>query len=488
MTLTLPSRPALPETDAPGDSTSLAAPGGPAVPTTVDEVSLLIRQIAAGGRRIAVRSGGTGSAGAPWAGDPGRLVPRDVREVSTAGLRDVRIDPARRVAEVQAGVTWRELYAALHGSGLRAPAALDRHAGVVATVLQSALAHDARLGGTPAGALRAAEIVDARGRRRWVCDPAGTVLFNADLHDPDLHGPDLHGPDLQGADLHDADLHDADLLWALRGGGGGMVAVTAVQLDLSPAPAWHEQLHLPLGDDPRPVLRRYLHAFGTLPSSTVITTTFTTPPGTRVPGTGARRRGCAQGTGRPVLTVRFTSADLDDRHHPSVEALRDLASAAPVPPADTTPISHTTPHPPIRTLRCGTPSTVRGGLAIDTLCEAVLMRVIQALDRGGFRRVHVIDRRGGILGREGVGSRPQDGFVVVATAAEGDIRSHRVFRDGFDLLAGALAPWASGSVTPGELAPWRSLAGSFSAVQRRRLRDIAATVDPDAVFCTGRPL
>jgi FAD/FMN-containing dehydrogenase len=60
----------------------------------------------------------------------------------------------------------------------------------------------ARPYGSGAGSLRAAEIVDGAGARRWIDDST-----------------------------------DPDLMWALRGGGGNFAVVTSVEVELHPAPA-----------------------------------------------------------------------------------------------------------------------------------------------------------------------------------------------------------------------------------------------------------
>lgn len=119
----------------------------------------------------------------------------------TGALNEVAVDTEARVARVGAGVKWGEFLPALDGAGVLALAGSNPDVTVVGYLLGGGLSWFARLRGYAGHALRAAEVVDAEGRLRWVNDES-----------------------------------DPDLMWALRGGGGDLVVVTQVEIDLIPAP------------------------------------------------------------------------------------------------------------------------------------------------------------------------------------------------------------------------------------------------------------
>ncbi|WP_114853362.1 FAD-binding oxidoreductase [Brachybacterium sp. YJGR34] len=120
----------------------------------------------------------------------------------TGRLDEITIDPHRRVARIGAGVLSGALQraAAVHGlTGLPGSSPVVSVAGVV---LGGGLSWFGRALGWAADSLLAAEVVTADGALRRV--------------DPDS---------------------DPELLWALRGGGGDLAVLTALELRLHPAPA-----------------------------------------------------------------------------------------------------------------------------------------------------------------------------------------------------------------------------------------------------------
>ena len=119
----------------------------------------------------------------------------------TSSLQELEIDAALRVARVGAGVKWGTLLAALEGTGLVARVGSNPDVSVVGYTLSGGLSWFGRAFGLGSHALRAVELVGADGSRRWVDDAS-----------------------------------DPDLMWALRGAGGVLGVVTAVELWLDPAP------------------------------------------------------------------------------------------------------------------------------------------------------------------------------------------------------------------------------------------------------------
>lgn len=435
MTLTLPAR-ASSLCTAPSPALSSGSGAHPLFspigePADADGLCSAVRDAAAAGHRVSFRASARRGRLRADAGDPARLSARTVVDLSTEELTGIAVDASRRVAQVGAGVTWAALERALATSGLTAAQAIDRYSTVAATILQGGYSSSRRVGGTPAGAMRAAEIVDADARRRWVDD---TI--------------------------------DPQLMWALRGGGGGLVAVTAVEIDLADAPVHRERLRVAIDDCGRrsAALGAYRDALGALPSTTVLAATF------------SPEAGCADPAAR-VLTIDAVGTDALVRDHPAMLALRELARPAETPPA----VDLFGP-------RADGGSAVSAALPLATVTEAALVSIARSAQRPGCRGIELLDLRDADPGRPGIGSAPRSAFVAVVRARVDDARSLAAFRREVDDLTARLAPWIDGQASPGSLAPWRSLAGSYSAAERRWLRDIAARVDPDALFHADRAL
>lgn len=140
----------------------------------------------------------------------------------TGALDELTVDAAAQVARVGAGVKWGRLLAALDGSGLVGLVGSNPDVSVVGFLLGGGLSWFGRRHGLAAHCLRAVELVDATGVHRRVTDGS-----------------------------------DPDLMWALRGGGGDFGVVTAVEIDLYPAPdIYGGKLMFPI-EDARPVLRAF---------------------------------------------------------------------------------------------------------------------------------------------------------------------------------------------------------------------------------------
>ncbi len=118
----------------------------------------------------------------------------------TTALRELTVDVVGRTARVEAGVRWRDLLAALDGTGLIALAGSSADPTVVGYTLGGGLSWFSRRYGLAANSVVAIEMVDPDGRH---------VRVTADS--------------------------DPELFWALRGGGGDFGIVTALEFELYPA-------------------------------------------------------------------------------------------------------------------------------------------------------------------------------------------------------------------------------------------------------------
>jgi FAD/FMN-containing dehydrogenase len=119
----------------------------------------------------------------------------------TGRLRGVEVQQERRTARVEAGVQWGELLTATGKHGLTGLPGGSPVVSVTGYTLGGGLGWFSRRHGWAADAVRAFEVVAADGTQARVT--AGS---------------------------------DPELFWALRGGGGDFALVTAMELDLHPAP------------------------------------------------------------------------------------------------------------------------------------------------------------------------------------------------------------------------------------------------------------
>jgi hypothetical protein len=145
------------------------------------------------GLRIAPQ--GTGHGAAP-------LEPLDsALLLRTSPMRGARIDPDTRTARADAGALWQDVAVPASEHGLAALAGTSLGVGVTGYTLGGGLGWLARRYGLAANSITAAEIVTADGQ-----------LVRADPE------------------------HEPDLFWAVRGGGGSVGVVTALEMLLYPVP------------------------------------------------------------------------------------------------------------------------------------------------------------------------------------------------------------------------------------------------------------
>jgi hypothetical protein len=173
---------------------NLAVDERPAVVVAAEspaDVAQAVRYARARGMRVAPQGTGHGA---------GALEPLDgALLLRTTGMRAITIDPAARTARVEAGAVWQDVSGPAAEHGLAALAGSSPNVGVAGYTLGGGLGWLARRYGLAANSVTAAELVTPDG-----------ALVRAD------------------------DDHEADLLWAIRGGGGSVGVLTALEMRLYP--------------------------------------------------------------------------------------------------------------------------------------------------------------------------------------------------------------------------------------------------------------
>ena len=162
-------------------------------PESADDVVATVRFASEHGLRIAFNAGGHNAGPIDWS--------RDTLLLKTERMDGITIDPERRRARVEAGALSRPLAVAAGEHGLAYLAGTSPNVGVLGYALGGGLSWLIRTHGLACNTIVAADVVTADGR-----------LVHAD---------------------HDT---EPELFWALRGGGGNVAAVTAIELELFPIP------------------------------------------------------------------------------------------------------------------------------------------------------------------------------------------------------------------------------------------------------------
>lgn len=168
-------------------------PAAVAVPRDATEVAAVVRAATAAGLRVAPQS--TGHGAGPLADC--RLA--DVVLLRLSQFTGVTVDPEARVARVVGGTQWRDVLAATAPYGLTALHGSAPDVAVAGYILGGGLSFYGREHGLAANSVRSVDIV---------------------LHD--------------GTIAHASATEHPELFWAVRGGGGNLGVVVAIELELLP--------------------------------------------------------------------------------------------------------------------------------------------------------------------------------------------------------------------------------------------------------------
>ena len=393
------------------------------------------------GLRVAVQGTGHG-AGADLSG---------ALLIRTERMRAVSVDPAARRVRAEAGALWGDVSAAAAPHGLAGPAGSSPTVGLVGYLLGGGVGWLSRRHGVACNDIHAVEMVTADGRLRRV----------------------------------DAD-HDPELFWALRGGGGGLGAITAVEVGL------HEvgevgagQLFWPM-ERAGEVLEAWRSWSEDLPEDvSAIGRLLRLPPIPQVP---------EHLRGRAFALVEVADLRGVAALEPLLVPLRalgpeiDTVAAA---PAAALSAIHMDPPAPV-------PSTGAGMLLSALPAEAVAAFVAAAgADSGSVLISAEMRRLGGAIARapEGcgaVGSLDESiAMYAVAPALVPELTERAA--QALDDVTGALAPWGSSRCLTTMAKPDTPADELYPREVLARLRDVASTADPDGLFVSrvrsgaGRP-
>ncbi len=414
-------------------------PAAVVFPESRQEIASALAFAARRGLRVAAQ--GTGHGGSPL----GAL--QDTLLLKTERLGGVKIDPAQRVARVQAGTPWIDVVQAAAEHGLAALAGSSPNVGVIGYTLGGGLSFLSRRYGLAANNVRAIELLTADG-----------TLVRTD---------------------HD---HEPDLFWALRGGGGSFGVITAIELDLFPvAEVYAGVLWYPIerGDE---VLQgwRELTEREVPDELTTIGRFLNLPPIPDIP--------------EPIRGKSFAIVEvihLGDQ----AEADRLLEPLRALGPVNDTvgPI----PLPALSQLHMDPEHPVPGigdGINLAQLPSEAVEEIVKTAGAGTGSALLSVEVRqlGGELGR----ARPQNGaqasidapYAMYGVGMAPSPEVELIVRSQVDALMGAMSPWTAShkycnfteTTQPGETL-W-----SESSIQR--LRQIKAAVDPEDRIRANHPV
>ena len=404
-----------------------------AAPGDLDELKALLAAARADELQLAVQPSGHGASGTL----DGTVL------VRTAAFDGLDVDVEARVARIGAGVRMGRVLKALAGTGL---VAMSGSSGVVnATAFMLAGGHTwfARSLGFASSSLRAVELLTADGRHRW---------------------------------LRDAD--EPELLWALRGAGGAFGVVTAIEVDLHPAPVLTGGRIVFEGTDAASVFRATVAAGRTAPPTLALHAGAVRIPD--VPQAPAELRG------RTIVAVETVELGESDAARATLDQIRAAGTVVgdTVGPIDAPALTAIGQEPT-------DPSADYFWSALADLDESNVDRLVEAWQSPEGRPAMGLSFR--VLG--GALAAPPARPAIAGAVREGHVVSARVLavpgaaepaHRAFDALHRALGVAASDRTFGTFLAPRAGYTGAYAESDVARAARVKATVDPEGRFRGNR--
>jgi FAD/FMN-containing dehydrogenase len=407
-------------------------PAAVAHPRDVDDLGALIVAARETGTPLAVQPGGHG-AGSDVTG---------AFLVRMGGFDALEIDTDAGTAVIGAGVRWGRVIDALEGSGWVAPAGSSPVVSAAGYTLGGGHSLFSRTSGLGSDNLRAAWVMRTDGRHERVDDAS-----------------------------------DPDLMWALRGAGGVAGVVTALEIDLVPAPAvWGASAVFDIADA-EAVIRGVRDLAPSVPLTLNVTVTSNRMPDAPQLPEAIR--------GKSFLTVQMISTDgpVDD----VLELVRSMAPVLREVVGQTSPaaIAAQSGEPT-------DPTPSRGASAALAVLDDATIDALVAFHRHDDQwPVIGIEFRmlGGELAsprREGFAGLESAGWLVYALAPlfpgapiqPGDA-SLALFRE-------LVAPASAERTVPTFLTPGQTLADAATDETLARLRALRERFDPEGILHHGR--
>lgn len=407
-------------------------PAAVAVPADVDDLRALLDAARDTGITIAVQPGGHGASGDL----AGSVV------VRMAAFDELEVDAGAGVLRVGAGVRWGAVVDALEGTGWAAPAGTSPVVSVAGYTLGGGHSWFSRTAGLGSDNLRAAWVLRTDGSHERVDDDS-----------------------------------DPSLMWALRGAGGVVGIVTALEIDLVPTPdLWGATLTFDASDTAA-VLRAVRDLSADAPSTlNVFLNSMRMPDAPQLPEI-IRGRSFLD---VQVLSVGGSADAVVDRMRAVGAVQRDVTG--PTSPAALVAASNEPTEP--------TPG--RGAsMALSSLDDATIDALAHFRGLPEQAPLMGIDIRmlGGALDaprRAGFASLESAAWLLHALAP---VFPGAPSEPGDASLAGfvdLLAPFEAPRTVPTFLGPGQTLHRCATSADLERLRTVRVAADPDAVLYAGR--
>jgi hypothetical protein len=410
-----------------------------ALPESVEDVAAAIRLARERGWRVAPQA--TGHRAAALGALDGALL------LKTERMRGVAIDPGERVARVEAGALWQDVTDAAAEHGLVGLAGSGPDVGVVGYALAGGIGWLGRLHGLAANSVTAVEAVTPDGR-----------LVRADAG------------------------HEPELFWALRGGAGNGVVVTALELRLFPLAEVHAGIlwwPLERGEEVLAAWRALCER-GVPDGLSTIGRFLRYPPIPEIP---------EPQRGRSFVVVEAAHIGERDEADALLEPLRALG-----PERDTI---ATRPAHELIELHMDPTQPVPGasdGVLLSALPAEALDEIVRRTGPGADTPLLSLELRqlGGELARPrpdgGAVSSLDAGFVLVGVGIAPTPEHAVALRAHIDELRDALRPWTAPLASLNFADSPREPRTLWSAESHARLRRVKAALDPDDVIRAAHPL
>ncbi len=414
-------------------------PAAVVTPESAEDIAATVELAREHGLRVAAQGTGHG-AGALEALD-------DTILIKTERMRAIEIDSERRIARLEAGVTWLEAAeaAARHGLALLAGSSPD--VGVVGYTLGGGLSWLGRKHGLAANSVEAIELVTADGR-----------LVRAD---------------------HE---HEPDLFWALRGGGGSFGVVTSIEFRLLPVTeVYAGLLWWPIERD-EDVLHCWRElTYGFIPDELTTVGRYLQLP--ELPEVPAPLRG------RAFVVIEVFHLGERAEANELIAPLRALdpeIDTLDVVPVETLSHLHMDPEQPMPMLGDGVLLSKLPGEAIETLARIAGAGAGSPLVSVELRHL------GGELARPpadgGARSAIEAPYALFAVGIPQNQEMGRAIETHIQRLMTELAPWAAREMYLNFAESRRNPQALWDEHSYRRLRQIKAGVDPDGLIRSNHPI